>query len=187
MHPKNADQPFPLVFTGPDDSKDYFEQIDRFIGATLGEEARKFYEIIINDPEQVARRIQSGIKSVREFRRKMGDAFYYNWMLHIDQDYQQPFSPTHSAMSSLYLHSEQPQHELASSLRKIFSGIVSGNIKEEGVLSIEENGPFQITGDHKLMHEMDVLLSSFCRHQRMKLSRDTEYKPCYKISLREKR
>ena len=89
MHPKNADQPFPLVFTGPDDSKDYFEQIDRFIGATLGEEARKFYEIIINDPEQVARRIQSGIKSVREFRRKMGDAFYYNWMLHIDQDYQQ--------------------------------------------------------------------------------------------------
>ena len=89
--------------------------------------------------------------------------FYYNWMLHIDQDYQQPFSPTHSAMSSLYLHSEQPQHELASSLRKIFSGIVSGNIKEEGVLSIEKNGPFQITGDHKLMREMDVLLSSFCR------------------------
>ena len=187
MHPKNTDQPFPLVFTGPDDSKDYFEQIDRFIGATLGEEARKFYEIIINDPEQVARRIQSGIKSVREFRRKMGDAFYYNWMLHIDQDYQQPFSPTHSAMSSLYLHSEQPQHELASSLRKIFSGIVSGNIKEEGVLSIENNGPFQITGDHKLVHEKDVLLSSFCRQQRMKLSRDTEYKPCYKISLREKR
>ena len=74
-----------------------------------------------------------------------------------------------------------------SSLRKIFSGIVSGNIKEEGVLSIEKNGSFQITGDHKLMHEMDVLLSSFCRQQRMKLSRDTEYKPCYKISLREKR
>ena len=98
--------------------------------ATLGEEARKFYEIIINDPKQVARRIQSGIKSVREFRRKMGDAFYYNWMLHIDQDYQQPFSPTHSAMSSLYLHSEQPLHELASSLRKIFAGIVLWNIKE---------------------------------------------------------
>ena len=117
----------------------------------------------------------------------MDDAFYYNWMLHIDQDYQQPFSPTHSAMSSLYLHSEQPQHELASSLRKIFSGIVSGNIKEEGVLSIEKNGPFQITGDHKLMHEMDVLLSSFCRQQRMKFYRDTEYKPCYKISLCEKR
>ena len=70
---------------------------------------------------------------------------------------------------------------------RYFLELFLGNIKEEGVLSIEKNGPFQITGDHKLMHEMDVLLSSFCRQQRMKLSRDTEYKPCYKISLREKR
>ena len=62
-------------------------------------------------------------------------------------------------ISSLYLHSGHSQHELASSLRKIFSGIVSGNIKEECVLSIEKNGPFQIIGDNKLMHEMDVLLS----------------------------
>ena len=56
-------------------------------------------------------------------------------------------------MSSLYIHFEHPQHEIASSLRKIFSGIVSGNIKEEGVLFIEKNDPFQITGDHKIMHE----------------------------------
>ena len=108
-------------------------------------------------------------------------------MLHIDQDYQKPFSPTHSAMSSLYLQYERPQYELASSLRKIFSGVFSRNIKEEGVLAIKKNGPFQITGDHKLMHVMDVLLSSFCRQQRMNLSRDTAYKPCYKITLCEKR
>ena len=74
----------------------------------------------LSDPQN------TGIKNVRKFRRKMGDTFYYNWMLHIDQDYQQPFSPTHSAMSSMKLHSEQLQHELASSLRKIFHGIVSG-------------------------------------------------------------
>lgn len=68
-------------------------------------------------------------------------------MLHIDQDYQQPFSPTHSAMSTLYLHYDQPQHEIAGSLRKIFSEIVSGNIKEEGVLFTEKYNLFQITGD----------------------------------------
>ena len=96
-------------------------------------------------------------------------------------------SSTHSVMSSLYLHSEQPQLELASSLQKIFPGIVAGNIKEEGVLLVEKNSPFQITGDYKLMQEMHVFLSSFCIHQRMKISRDTEYKPCYKISLREKK
>ena len=54
----------------------------------MGAEAQRFYEIIIDDPEKVAQRIQSGIRKVREFRRKLGDAFYYNWMLHIDQDYQ---------------------------------------------------------------------------------------------------
>ncbi|HIO61901.1 MAG TPA: DUF3412 domain-containing protein, partial [Deltaproteobacteria bacterium] len=178
---KNADQPFPLVFTGPRESKDYFEQIDSFIGATLGEEARKYYEIIIDDPEKVAQKIQAGIKNVRAYRRKLGDAFYYNWMLHIDQDYQRPFTPTHASMSALNLHYAQPKHELASNLRKMFSGIVSGNIKEDGVLSIEKNGPFQISGDPELMGELDALLSKFCLDRRMKLSRDTEYKPCYKI------
>jgi hypothetical protein len=181
MHPKNSDQPFPLVFTGPVESKDYFEQIDSFICSTLGEETRKYYEIIIDDPEKVAQRIQTGIKKVREYRRKLGDAFYYNWMLHIDHDFQRPFSPTHETMSALNLHYDQPNHELACNLRRMFSGIVSGNIKEEGVLSIEKNGPFQISGDPQLMAELDALLAKFCQDKRMKLSRDTEYKPCYQI------
>jgi len=79
------------------------------------------------------------------------------------------------------LHYAQPKHELACNLRKMFSGIVSGNIKEDGVLSIENNGPFQISGDPELMQELDKLLSTFCIQQRMTLSRDTEYKPCYEI------
>ena len=181
MHPKNSKQPFPLVFTGPKESENYFEQIDSFVTATLGEEARKFYKIIFGDPVKVAQVIHSGIKNVREYRRNMGDAFYYNWMLYIDQNYQWPFNPTHEAMSVLNLHYEQPKHELACNLRKLFSGIVSGNIKEEGVLSIEKNGPFQISGEKRLMREIDKLLSTFCSQNRMKLSRDIEYKPCYEI------
>ena len=181
MHPKNAEQPFPLVFTGPVESKDYFELIDSFICSTLGEEAREYYEIIIDNPQKVAKKIQAGIKKVREYRKKLGDAFYYNWMLHIEQEYQRPFSPTHEAMSALNLHYDQPKHELACNLRKMFSGIVSGNIKEEGVLAIEKNGPFQISGDTQLMAKLDALLTTFCHDKRMKLSRDIEYKPCYKI------
>ena len=181
MHPNNAEQPFPLVFTGPKESKDYFKQIDRFIGKILGAEARMFYKIIINDPEKVAQEIQSGIKKVRKYRRKLGDAFYYNWMLHIDEDFQRPFTPTHAMMSALNLHYSQPKHELACNLRKMFSGIVSGNIKEEGVLSIEKNGPFQISGERVLIQELENLLSKFCSQSRMKLSRKTQYKPCYEI------
>jgi len=35
LHPGNAELPFPLVFTGPKSSQEYFERIDRFIGTTL--------------------------------------------------------------------------------------------------------------------------------------------------------
>ena len=128
MHPKNSEQPFPLIFTGPDESKNYFEQIDSFICSALGEETKKYYEIIIDDPEKVAQRIQIGIKEVIKYRRKLGDAFYYNWTLHIDHNFQSPFCPTHETMSKLNLHYDQPKHELACNLRRMFSGIVYGNI-----------------------------------------------------------
>ena len=48
--------------------------------------------------------IQAGIKKVRECRKKLGDEFYYNWMQHIEQDYQRPFSPTHECVYALKLH-----------------------------------------------------------------------------------
>ena len=37
LDPANSDMPFPVVFTGPGDTEDYFRQIHEFIGATLGE------------------------------------------------------------------------------------------------------------------------------------------------------
>ena len=40
LDPANRNLPFPVVFTGPADSADYFEQIHRFIGATLGSAAQ---------------------------------------------------------------------------------------------------------------------------------------------------
>ena len=102
-------------------------------------------------------------------------------MLNIEQDYHWSFTPTHAAMSALNLHYAQPKHELACNLRKMFSGIVSGNFKEEGILSIEKNVPFQISREQELMRELDSLLSIFSSQRRMKLSRETEYKPCYEI------
>jgi hypothetical protein len=41
LDPANRDMPFPVVFTGPADSAEYFEQIHRFIGTTLGPEAQQ--------------------------------------------------------------------------------------------------------------------------------------------------
>ncbi|MCK5394337.1 MAG: LOG family protein, partial [Gammaproteobacteria bacterium] len=180
LHPANAEVPFPLIFTGPKSAEDYFKQINQFIVDTLGLEAQQRYKIIIDDPARVAREMREGLKQVREFREKLDDAFYFNWALTVDEEFQQPFNPTHENMQKLELRKDQPVHELAANLRRAFSGVVAGNVKEEGILAIEQHGHFELRGDHEIMEPMDDLLTAFVEQHRMKLP-GTEYVPCYKI------
>ena len=180
LHPDNADLPFPLVFTGPESARDYFQQVDQFIGGTIGAAAQQRYKIIINDPVQVALEMQEGIKKVREFRKQKSDAYYFNWLLRIDPEFQRPFIPTHENMRNLHLHKNQPNHMLAANLRRAFSGVVAGNVKDEGIRAIEQYGHFEIHGDPEIMEPMDALLNSFVAQQRMKLPGKT-YVPCYRV------
>lgn len=180
LHPDNKDIPFPLVFTGPEESKEYFARVDAFIGETLGKEAQSHYKIIVNNPAEVAQEMRDGIKKVREFRKQSDDAYYFNWQLKISPDLQQPFIPTHENMRSLELHKNQPVNQLAANLRRAFSGIVAGNVKEEGICAIEKYGHFELHGDPEIMHPVDELLESFAQANRMKLP-GREYIPCYKV------
>jgi predicted Rossmann-fold nucleotide-binding protein len=180
LHPENSSLPFPLVFTGPKNADQYFKQIDQFIGKTLGAEAQSRYKIIIDDPAQVARTLANGIEHVRTFRKTNRDAYYFNWLLKIDHEFQRPFIPTHENMRNLNLQKKQPIHLLAANLRRAFSGIVAGNVKDHGIRSIEQHGKFEIHGDQKIMKLMDSLLSSFVIQQRMKLP-GKKYNPCYRI------
>jgi len=180
MHPENKHIPFPLVFTGPENSKAYFQQIDQFIAATLGEEATHFYKIIIDDPAEVAREMLTGFTQVREFRKQKGDAFYFNWSLKVDDEFQAPFEPSHENMKALALKKDQPVHKLAANLRRVFSGVVAGNVKDEGIRAIEKYGHFEICGDSEIMEPMDQLLAAFVEQQRMKLP-GSKYEPCYKV------
>jgi predicted Rossmann-fold nucleotide-binding protein len=180
LHPDNADMPFPLIFTGPDSSRAYFEQIDQFIGATLGKVAQDRYQIIVDDPARVAQEMQEGIRKVREYRKDHTDAYYFNWHLKIDHEFQRPFLPTHENLRNLSLHTNQETHLLAANLRRAFSAIVAGNVKEQGIRAIEEHGPFEIRGDAALMQRMDELLSSFVAQHRMKLPGKV-YTPCYRV------
>ena len=124
--------------------------------------------------------MHKGIQQVREFRKAQGDAYYFNWLLKIDDEFQKPFNPTHENMRNLQLHKEQDVHLLAANLRRAFSGVVAGNVKDEGIRAIEEHGLFEINGAPEIMEAMDRLLSSFVEQQRMKLP-GTEYVPCYRI------
>jgi len=179
LHEKNKDVTVPLIFTGPEKSKAYFEQLDQFIALTLGEEAQSLYEIIIDDPVEVAQKMNASMKKVHKNRRKLDDAFFYNWSLHIDEPFQNSFEPTHENMAKLNISNNQSIASLAADLRRAFSGIVAGNIKPDGIAAIKQHGCYKINGDKDIMKALDNLLSSFVEQNRMKLSGN--YVPCYEL------
>ena len=180
LDPANDDVPFPVIFTGPSSAKEYFEQIDSFIGGALGERAQNKYEIIVDNPVLVAQKMSQSMEDVYAYRRKTQDAFYFNWVLNIDEDFQQPFSPTHEKMAALTLNKNQPINLLASNLRKAFSGIVDGNVKEHGIRAVEKHGPYELSGDNEILDPLGKLLESFVEQKRMKIP-TKEYVPCYRI------
>ena len=182
LHPNNAQLKVPLIFTGPTSSKAYFDQIDAFIGATLGPKAQAKYQIIIQDPSAVAIASKAQINNVLEHRQKIGDAYHYNWQLHIEDDFQHPFIPTHDNMANLILDSSLSTATLASNLRKAMSGIVAGNVKTFGLEQIRLHGPYKLKAQTKMLDKLDVLLRSFVAQNRMKLPGSKAYQPCYTVS-----
>ncbi len=180
LNPGNENQPLPFVMTGPPSAEAYFRKIDAFVAATLGAEAQRRYRIIIDDPRAVAQAMQAGCEEVMNFRREHGDAYYFNWRLTIDHDFQVPFVATHDSMRSLDLNESLPGHVLAANLRRAFSGIVSGNVREDTAERIERDGPFSINGSHRIMALLDTLLADFVSQGRMKIS-SGDYEPCYVI------
>lgn len=180
LNENNKDIPFPLIFTGPKSAEGYFQQIHQFVGDTLGEAAQFLYKIIIDDPAAVAVYMKQSMDKVQSYRREMQDAYYFNWVLNIEHNLQQPFKPTHDNMSQLDLSHHLPPHELAGNLRKAFSGIVDGNVKEHGIRAVAEKGPYEIKGEKTIIQPLENLLRSFVAQKRMKIPTQ-EYVPCYRV------
>ncbi len=180
LDPANQALPFPLIFTGPADTAGYFEQVNDFIGATLGPTAQSKYQIIIDDPAGVARAMIQGLAAVRDYRRTASDSYGFNWLINIPLEFQLPFEVNHESMRGLKLTRELPVHERAANLRRAFSGIVAGNIKDYGINAIEKHGPFELRGEESIMRPLDQLLRAFVAQHRMKLA-GSEYTPCYRL------
>jgi hypothetical protein len=181
MHPANADVPLPIIMAAPDSSAAYFQQIDRFLRDTLGDEVATHYDIITGDPAAVARSLKKRVKAVRAYRVERQESFSNNWELVIPEEFQRPFNPSHENMAALCLHRQQPMNELVAELRRAFSGIVAGNVKDFGVLAVAEHGPFQLQGDADLIAGLGELLDDFVQQGRMKL--DTQnYTPCFELA-----
>lgn len=179
MQPANRDVPVPVILTGPPDCAPYFRVIDRFVMTTLGEAAREHFRIEIGDPAITAALIRDEVQRVAAFRHENADAYYFNWRLQIDSAFQEPFVASHESMASLQLRRDHDPHELAVQLRRAFSGIVAGNVKDYGIRTIEKHGPFELHADRDVMQALDELLSDFVAQKRMRLA--GTYEPCYRL------
>jgi pyrimidine/purine-5'-nucleotide nucleosidase len=181
LHPDNKEA-IPLVLAGPESCREYFEELERFLVDCLGEGVRQHYRIIVGAPAEVGRAIRAATDEVHARRRSAGQAYYFNWELQIPSDLQEPFVPTHAAMKALELHAELPKHKLASNLRCVFSGLVSGNVKSFGIEQVQLHGPYKLSGDGTYLASMDRLLQVLVREKRMKLVEDADdYRPCYQL------
>ena len=88
--------------------------------------------------------MKEAMPKIREYRKSV-EMPTFNWSLRIEPEFQLPFEPDHASMASLDLHRNQPPQLLVANLRRAFSGIVAGNVKEGGIRAIEKKGPFCCT------------------------------------------
>jgi predicted Rossmann-fold nucleotide-binding protein len=181
LHPANEGLELPLIFTGPASSAHYFEQVDAFLRECLGDDVAQHYEIIVGDAPATARAMKRGVKALRRSRIEQSESFSFAWNLHIPDELQHPFMPTHENMASLKLHRDQPRHELIADLRRAFSGIVAGNVKDFGVRQVEANGPYQLQGEGVVVEGLARLLEGFVRDGRMKID-PSDYRPCFELA-----
>jgi predicted Rossmann-fold nucleotide-binding protein len=178
-HPNNRDVPFPLILTGPRSTKRYFEILSCFLENTLGTGITERYKIILEDPEKVAQEINNGLLEVKKYRENTGDSYYFNRNLYIPFAFQEPFVPTLEKTAELEIKRNRDISLAAATLRRVFSAIVSGNVRPDGIKTVEEHGPFPIHGEKELMAEIERLLNFFVEEGRMRLV--GEYTPSYKI------
>lgn len=182
--PQNQHLRLPVILTGPASGETYFNGIVSFISSCLGEEYANRVEVRIDDAAGVAAALKAGVEDVLSQRDEINDAQYFNWAMYIDSELQQPFEATHEHMASLQLTRDTPPHQLASNLRSAFSGIVSGNVKKDGIERIRQHGPFEIHADREIAAQLDRLLAGFVAERRMKLP-GKAYVPCYNINFKD--
>ena len=152
-----------------------------FIEATLGARALDHFTVIIDGPDRVAQAAAEGVRRVAGSRGSAHESFVFNWKLHIAIGLQRPFVATHETMAALDLSAGQSPTDLAVNLRRAFSGIVAGNVREAGVRLVAEKGPFEIRGEPAIAGALDRLLRGFVAERRMKLSDPQGYQPCFRV------
>ena len=134
--------------------------------------------IMIANVKAVAKKVKDNNDTVLDHRTITHDSYCFNWDLFIPHQLQIAHPITHEFMHSLDLSRDQEPWQLACNLRSAFSGIVTGNVKENGIKAVAAHGPFKLHGEKEIIDSLGQLLESYIKQGRVLLSQK-EYKPCY--------
>ena len=183
LHPDNAALQFPLVLHRARRQRAaYFEQIDRFLRLTLGPRRRRQrYRIIVDDPARGrARRWSAGVRQgARAAPARRATPSSSTGCCASRASSSGPSSRPRGDGGARPASRTSRRTSCAANLRRAFSGIVAGNVKEEGMRLIEEHGPVRDPRRPGHHAALDALLRAFVDQRRMKLV--GEYRPCYRI------
>jgi pyrimidine/purine-5'-nucleotide nucleosidase len=179
-HEANKGQYLPIAMTAAKDSLPYVNATNEFIGTVLGENMLKQYETIINAPAAVAEYMVREVPLVDLARDDNDDSDEWNRSMHMPEEFQVPFMPSHENVEALELHNNQPIGQLAAELRKLCKAIVHGSVTAAGMEQIREFGKFKIHGEPRILEALDKLLTLFIAQKRM---RADKYEPCYELHV----
>ena len=182
LDPANRDQPLPVVLTGPPKARRISSSCPHSSAARSA--SRRSKRLHDHRQRSGGRGAPPGARAwhaVREFRKARSDSYNFNWLLSVPQEFQQPFEVTHESMRALDLSRDQPMHMLAANLRRAFSGIVTGNVKEYGIQAIEKLRALRAVRRSARSWRCSMsCCRAFVAQLRMKLP-GAVYKPCYRL------
>ena len=180
LDPANAAQPFSGDLHGAAESADYFEQINRFIGTTLGAEAQKRYRIMTGDPAGTAapwcaarKRCANGGASRTTRTTSTGCCAF------------RPSSRCHSRLlTKACARSSCEPISRCTSERRTCGGssreLWPGTSRKLAYAPSKNMGPSRSVAIARIVAALDGLLAGFVAERRMKIA-NGHYQPCYRL------
>ena len=180
LDPANAEQPLPVVLTGPAEQRGLF-RADRPLHRAARWARRRCarFTVIIDDP--AAGGAAHGARHATRCASSAAahsDSYNFNWLLAMPREFQQPFEVTHAsrcARSSCTATSRCTSWPPTCGARSPASSPATS--RRDGIQAIERHGPYELPAIPTIMRLLDELLAAFVAQRRMKLP-GSVYRPC---------
>lgn len=159
---RNKGQYYTFMLVGDESKREYYDVIlnalEQSLGSEIIEETQLKKRICIGDPASVAKAILQEAEIARWNRRKEmlteptpHVQMDFQGAIHIPKGLRVPFVPTRENVAALELHHNQPMSERIVNLRRFTYTQTCVCIADRERMEVEQNGPFEVRGDPKMI------------------------------------